>query len=257
MVRTLSALAAFLLLAVAVRAEDKPVVIRWHGQSFFEVISSEGTRIVLDPHVLEEYPESKPLADVILMSHFHVDHSKPEAVQNYKRARQINALKKGEGRAQEWNIINETIKGVRVQTMGTYHDKMAGLERGKNGVFILDMDGLRIVHLGDLGHLLSRDQVRKLGKVDVLMIPVGGVYTLNGVDAQKVVEQIKPRRYVIPMHYGTAVYPDLLNLDYFLEDQEMGKVRKFTTNELQIDPKAELPKEPTVAILHWEKRGGR
>jgi L-ascorbate metabolism protein UlaG (beta-lactamase superfamily) len=131
---------------------------------------------------------------------------------------------------------------------------MSGLQRGKNGVFILDVDGLRIVHLGDLGHSLSKEQLRKLGTVDVLMIPVGGVYTLNGVDAQKVVEQIKPRRYVVPMHYGTLVYSDLLDLKFFLEDQTMGTVKRFPTNELDIDPKAEPPKEPVVAILHWESR---
>lgn len=255
MARILSALAALLLLTAAVRAEDKPVVIRWHGQSFFEVISSKGTRIVLDPHQLEEYPPVLVSADLILVSHFHVDHSKVEAVQNYKRARQIQALKKGEGNAQDWNLIDEKFKDVRVQTMGTYHDTMSGLQRGKNGVFILDVDGLRIVHLGDLGHVLERDQVRKLGKVDVLMIPVGGVYTINGLDAQKVVEQIKPRRYIIPMHYGTAVYTDLLNLDYFLDEQQMGKVKKLTTNELTVDPKAEVPDKPTIAILSWEKRG--
>jgi L-ascorbate metabolism protein UlaG (beta-lactamase superfamily) len=87
------------------------------------------------------------------------------------------------------------------------------------------------------------------------MVPVGGVYTLNGLEAQKVVERIKPRRYIIPMHYGTLVYTDLLDIKYFLEDQTMGEVKKFAGNELQIDPKEEAPKEPVVAILNWEAKG--
>src|SRR5262249_20280394 len=106
----------------------------------------------------------------------------------------------------------------------------------------------------DLGHTLNRSQLKKIGPVDVLMVPVGGVYTLNGIDAQKVVEQLRPRRYVIPMHYGTRVYTDLLDLKYFLDEQkEDAVVKKFTTNQLTIAPKAAPPREPIVAILHWEK----
>jgi L-ascorbate metabolism protein UlaG (beta-lactamase superfamily) len=254
MTRMFSALAALLLLGATAVADDRPVTIRWHGQSFFEVISPAGVRIVLDPHNLEAYGRPMVSADLILMSHFHVDHNQAEVVENHKKAKKINALKKTE-RGDTWNLIDEKLKDVRVQTMGTYHDQMSGMQRGKNGVFILDVAGLRIVHLGDLGHLLNREQLKQLGTVDVLMIPVGGVYTLNGLDAQKVVEQIKPRRYIIPMHYGTPVYDDLLNLDYFLADQQMGTVQKLKTNELKIDPRAEVPREPIIAILRWAKPG--
>jgi L-ascorbate metabolism protein UlaG (beta-lactamase superfamily) len=257
MIRSIPALAILLLCAGAAPAQDSKVRIRWHGQSFFEIISTKGTRIVTDPHAIEAYARPMMKADLVLMSHFHVDHTRLDSITNAKGVRQINALKKGEGgRADEWNVLDEQFKDVHIQTMGTYHDDMAGMQRGKNGVFILDMDGLRIVHLGDLGHTLSRAQLKKLGKVDVLMIPVGGVYTLNGLEAQKVVAQIKPTRYILPMHYGTRVYTDLLDLSYFLDDQQMGTVQRFkTTNELSIDPKSEPPKEPIVAILSWEKKG--
>jgi L-ascorbate metabolism protein UlaG (beta-lactamase superfamily) len=255
MTRTLAALAALLLCTAAAPAQDKPVTIRWHGQSFFEVISPGGLRIVLDPHAIESYNRPTGVtADLILMTHFHQDHVQVDVVENAKKAKQINALKKAEGRGEDWNIIDEKFKDVRVRTMGTYHDQMSGMQRGKNGVFILDMAGLRIVHLGDLCHQLNRQQLEKLGTVDVLMIPVGGVYTLNGLDAQKVVEQIKPKRYIIPMHYGTPAYDELLKLDYFLDDQHMGTVEKFKGNELKVDPKAEAPREPIIAILHYESR---
>jgi L-ascorbate metabolism protein UlaG (beta-lactamase superfamily) len=261
MPRSIPAIAVLLLCVGAVSsADEKKVLIRWHGQSFFEIITAKGTRIVTDPHAIDEYGRPQVKADLVLMSHFHLDHSRLDAITNAKQAKQINALKKvsGEGaRGEEWNVIDEQFKDVHIRTMGAYHDDMAGAQRGKNGVFILDVDGLRIVHLGDLGHKLSREQLKRLGKVDVLMIPVGGVYTLNGLEAQKVVAQVKPTRYVLPMHYGTTVYRDLLGLEYFLDDQQMGTVQKFKSNELAIDPKSEPPKEPIIAILNWEKKGKR
>jgi L-ascorbate metabolism protein UlaG (beta-lactamase superfamily) len=259
MSRLVSALAAVLLFAAPGAADDAKITIRWHGQSFFEVISPAGVRIVIDPHTLEEYPRKQVSADLVLISHFHVDHSRTEYIENIKKAKQINALTKEdrEGRIINYTPVDEQLKDVHVQMLGTYHDNMGGMQRGKNGVFILDVAGVRIVHLGDLGHLLSRRQVDKLGKVDVLMIPVGGVYTLNGLDAQKVVEQIKPRRVILPMHYGTTVYPDLLDLKYFLEDQKMGKVTRSPTNELVLEAKGEVPKEPQIVILHWAGKGDK
>lgn len=258
MARCFTILCALLVCAGAASAQDKKVILRWYGQSFFEIVTTKGTHIVLDPHAIEEYPRPEIKADLVLMSHLHVDHARLDAITNAAKAKKINALKATgmDLRSQQYNVIDEKFKDVRIQTMGTYHDDMAGTMRGKNGVFILDLDGLRIVHLGDLGHRLNRAQLKKLGTVDVLLIPCGGVYTINGLEAQKVVGQIKPRRYVIPMHYGTRVYRDLLDLEYFLADQEMGTVQKFkTSNELKIDPKTAPPKEPIVAILNWERKG--
>jgi L-ascorbate metabolism protein UlaG (beta-lactamase superfamily) len=258
MARCFCILTALLCFTGPAAAQDKKVLIRWHGQSFFEIVTTQGTHIVLDPHAIEEYPRPEIKADLVLMSHLHVDHARLDAIVNAQKAKKINALKGNitDLRSQQWNVIDEKFKDVRIQTMGTYHDDMAGTQRGKNGVFILDFDGLRVVHLGDLGHRLNREQIKKLGTVDVVMIPVGGVYTINGLEAQKIVGQIKPRRYVIPMHYATRVYRDLLDLEYFLSDQEMGTVQKFkTSNELAINPKTAPPKEPIVAILNWEKKG--
>jgi L-ascorbate metabolism protein UlaG (beta-lactamase superfamily) len=251
-------LAFFFLAVPPAFAADNVVTIRWHGQSFFEVISPEGVRIVLDPHAIENYGRISVQADLVLVSHLHNDHTQVNVVENLKKAKVFYALKddKGDGRHVEWNKIDTTLKDVRVQSLGTYHDNVSGMERGKNGVFILDIAGLRIVHLGDLGHALTPDQLRRLGQVDVLMIPVGGVYTLNGSDAQTVVEQIKPRRYIIPMHYGTDVYDDLLPPTAFLEDQKEGTIRKYPANELTVDPKEAVPKEPQIAVLYWTDKKG-
>lgn len=254
-------LVVVLLLVVPALAAD-PVKIRWHGQSMFEIETSKGTKIVLDPHAIPPYGMKKLTADLVLLSHPHDDHTRIEVIENAKKAKVYEAVvtqKDGPRVQQEWKILDEKFKDVRIQTIGTYHDEMGGLDRGKNGVFIVEVDGLRIAHLGDLGHQLSDSQLKKLGKVDVLMIPVGGVYTLNGIAAYKVIQAVKPKRYVLPMHYGTEVYTDLLDAKYLIEeynDAEKGKLLRKTplTNELKIDPEGPLPEEAIVLFLGYRAK---
>jgi L-ascorbate metabolism protein UlaG (beta-lactamase superfamily) len=254
MCRTLAALTVLLASAAAAPAAGK-VTIRWHGQSFFEVQSAQGVRVVLDPHSLDAFGRNVVQADVVLMSHLHPDHVQVGVVENLKQAKVIPGLKdlKGDGKRVEWNNVDETVKDVHIRSVGTFHDNKGGLERGKNTVFVLEMDGLRIVHLGDLGHKLTDDQVKRIGPVDVVMVPVGGVYTLNGTDASEVVDQLRPRRYIIPMHYAVDAYEDVLKPDEFLEEQKDRPIKKLDTNLLEIDPKERAPREPTVAVLYWDK----
>jgi L-ascorbate metabolism protein UlaG (beta-lactamase superfamily) len=250
MSHSLAALAAALLAAGTAFPADAPgrVTIRWHGQSFFDIQTSKGTRIVIDPHAIEAYGRQTVSADLILISHFHNDHTQVGVVQNQARAKILYGLKGG-GRKTDWNPIDETFRDVHIRTLGVYHDNMEGMERGKNTIFILEVDGLRIVDLGDLGHLLSAKDIKKIGPVDVLMIPVGGVYTINGSEAKKVVEQLKPKQYILPMHYGTKVYSDLLSADEFLEDQK--NVKKLPTNKITVEASAEAA-EPVIALLDWK-----
>ena len=153
------------------------------------------------------------------------------------------------GKKVEWNLIDEKFRDVHVSTLGTYHDTTQGMERGKNAVFIVEVDGMRVVFLGDLGHRLTPAQVKQIGPMDVLLIPVGGIYTLNGSEAKEVVEQLKPKKYIVPMHYGTRVFEDLLPPDEFLEDQK--SVKKFSGNRLEVESDFN-PKEPVVALLNWK-----
>lgn len=245
-------LASVLLLACAALAPAGEIKIAWWGQSMFEVVTPKGTRIVLDPHAMEAYPVRKMPADLVLMSHFHNEHNQIGVITNAKDAKKFNALKK-EGLTEEYNLVKETIKDVKIESLGTFHDASGGLTRGKNGVWIMDIDGLRIVHLGDLGHTLNKIQLKKLGKVDILMIPVGGVYTLNGLDAQKVVEQIKPTRWVLPMHYGTRVYSSLQDLSIFKDEQpEDVKVVPFAPRTwMKVDTKAKPPKKYQLGVLDY------
>lgn len=237
-----------IVLQPAVSADVKKVIIRWHGQSFFELETSKGTKVVFDPHMIEEYGRIMVKADLVLISHFHNDHTQVEVIENRDKAKIINGLKPSAKRV-EWNLIDEKFRDVRVSTVGAYHDTTQGMERGKNTIFIVEADGMRFVFLGDLGHKLTDAQAKAIGAVDVLMIPVGGVYTLNGADAKEVVAQLKPKKYIIPMHYGTKVYEDLLPADEFLEDQL--NVKKYAGNRLDVESDFN-PKEPQIAVLNWK-----
>jgi L-ascorbate metabolism protein UlaG (beta-lactamase superfamily) len=260
MFRFLTAVATALLCsAVSFADNPKQLTIRWHGQSFFEIKTSAGTRIVLDPHAIEAFGERKHInADLICITHLHNDHTQVGVIENYddSKFKQMIRLglkdEKGDGKKIDWNILDEKFKDVHIKTVGVYHDEMRGMTRGKNSVFILEVDGLRIVHLGDLGHLLSKDQIKKIGQVDVLMIPVGGVYTINGTEAKQVVEQLKPRRYILPMHYGVKGYDALLTADEFLEDQKLRVIRP--RRELVIDVNAKAPEQPEIVVMGWEDK---
>jgi L-ascorbate metabolism protein UlaG (beta-lactamase superfamily) len=261
MFRCFAALAATLALAAAaIAADTKKLTIRWHGQSFFEIVSSAGTRIVLDPHSIDAFGRQSAKADLVCISHLHNDHTQLSSVGNYdpKKFKEMVrlGLKEGKGdrKLDDWNPIDEQFKDVHIRTVGVYHDDTQGMERGKNAVFVLDVDGLHIVHLGDLGHLLSPAQVKKIGPVDVLMIPIGGVYTINGSEAKKVIAQLKPKRYILPMHYGVRGFESVLPADEFLEDQKTQSIHRPRGNELVIALGAKPPAEPIIEMLNWESK---
>jgi L-ascorbate metabolism protein UlaG (beta-lactamase superfamily) len=221
------------------------VTLRWYGQSFFVLESSKGTKVAFDPHAIEAFGRHDVSADLILMSHLHDDHTQVAVISNNAKAKAVQGLRL-KGKSTDWVPADFTFKDVHVRSVGTYHDTVEGMQRGKNTVFIVEVDGLRIVHLGDLGHVLSPKDVQKIGPVDVLLIPIGGVYTINGSEAKRVVEQLKPKRFIVPMHYGVKGYDDLLPADEFLEEQT--QVKKLEDNKLVIDPSAK-PDAPTVIIL--------
>ena len=262
----LTAMVAVFALGTVRAADDKKddektkgkLVIRWHGQSFFEIITSKGTRIVLDPHAIEEFGKVKVEADLVLMSHLHDDHTQTHVITNIKQAKQYNGLKVVDKR-QEWNLMSDTFKDVKFYNIGVFHDSFFGMKRGRNAIWVMEVDGLRIAHLGDLGHQLNDAQLKKLGAIDVLMIPIGGIYTMNGLDAMKVVEQIKPKRYVIPMHYGIDNESPLLTIksSHFLDDIDKSRIKRTDqeastkTNTLVIDPKEPIAKEWIIMILDF------
>jgi L-ascorbate metabolism protein UlaG (beta-lactamase superfamily) len=248
-----------ILIASPAFAADKKVELRYLGQSFFVLTTTAGTKIAFDPHAIDQLGRPTAAADLVLITHPHPDHVRLDAIENRAKAKVIEGVKtlppaaEGGPPRTTWNPVDESFKDVKIRSVGTFHDLVQGLSRGRNTVFIVEADGLRIVHLGDLGHPLSEDQIRQIGPVDVLMIPVGGVYTLNGSRAKEVMAQLKPRRIVVPMHYGVGSWEDVLPVTEFL-DGLTNVQRTPGTNLIAIDPSAEAPKEPVVIVPGYGKK---
>lgn len=227
--------------------------IAYYGHSFYVVTSSTGTSVAFDPHAIPAYGRTPGIkADVICMSHEHNDHTQIGAIENFKDAKKIAGWTGGGFRA-DWNIVDEKVKDVRIRSVGLYHDDMDGMKYGKVAAFIVEMDGWKIAHLGDVGHMLSREQIQQIGKVDVVMVPVGGIYTLNGTDAQKVVEQVRPKEYIFPMHYGTPVFDDVLSPEEFLDGQPRERVAKSDDNKITLNRDPTRPR-PLIVLLNYFTR---
>ena len=237
------------------KATGKVTVSYW-GQSFFIVTSAKGTRVAFDPHALQEYGRVTGLkADIICVSHPHTDHNAVYVFENAKdkNVRIVNGLS-GTGLRTTFNTIDETIGDVHIRSIPAYHDDKEGLIRGKNTIFCVEMDGWRICHLGDLGQEPTAAQLKKIGPVDVLMVPCGGIYTLNGSEAKKAVELIGPKEYVFPMHYGTRVFDEVLPVDEFLEDQEKAKIAISDDNKVVLNRDKERPR-PLIVQLNYAPKG--
>ena len=246
--------------AVLYPNEPKLATLRWYGQSFFQLQDSTGQRIVFDPHAIPTFGTPRVKADFVLITHLHDDHNQPEVLDGFDEAKKRDGdvfrgvVPVGKGTKQDWKQYNEARGPIKFRTLPTFHDAQMGLQRGKNAVWIVEADGLVFCHLGDIGHELDAAQIKAIGKVDVLMVPVGGIYTINGETAKKVVEQIKPRLYVLPMHYGVPGYDDILGPEEFLDGQKKGKVKKLPdTNELVIPADMKSPESPTIVMLGWKK----
>jgi L-ascorbate metabolism protein UlaG (beta-lactamase superfamily) len=232
----------------AAQQKNKALTIRWFGQSFFQVETGDGTKVVFDPHSMPEYGRPTCEANLVLISHEHDDHNQAEILKDAERAKVIRGLII-KGKRQDWNKVDEKFKNIRIRTVPSFHDSEDGLKRGKNSIFVVETDGLKIVHLGDLGHTLEKKEIDAIGPVDILMIPVGGIYTINGEKAKEVVQQLKPRLYILPMHYGTKVLDTLQEPDEFLEGEK--NVRKLEeSNTLTVPFDLKLDK-PTIVLMNW------
>ena len=209
--------------------------LKWFGHSCFLITSDNGTRILTDPFDEQVgYPLPNTEADVVTVSHNHFDHDNVGIVKgNFKYIKDTGNFEQG----------NIEIRGV-----STFHDELGGSKRGKNIVFIYSIDGMTICHLGDLGHTLSQEQIKEIGKVEVLLVPIGGVYTIDGDTAIEVIKSINPR-VSIPMHYKTEhLLFDLAEAKEFLEKMD-GK--KYSGNEITItaDSISEYPEVLTLNYL--------
>ena len=218
--------------------------IIWHGQSCFQIISSRGknnhVNIVIDPYSEDiglKVPKLE--ADILLVSHGHHDHNNVKAVGGNP------FLVSGPGEYE--------IKEVFIQGIPAFHDSSSGKERGTNTIYTIEAEELRLCHLGDLGQKeLTPEQIDKIGQVDILMIPVGGVYTISAKEAVKIMSQIEPN-IIIPMHYqlpklNPPAGGKLDGLDKFLKT--MGIKKLDSLPKLSIKKKDVLPEEAKIIVLN-------
>ncbi len=211
------------------------MLIQHIGHAEFLIETESGLRIATDPYDAGcGYPVRKIPADIALVSHSHHDHN---AVENLKDVRQII------DRAGEYTPDT----GVRITAVRGFHDDAEGTKRGETLLFLIEAEGLRVVHLGDLGCLLSPEQIRILDGADILMIPVGGFFTIDGAQAGKTAETLHARM-VLPMHYRTAWnagWP-ISGPDVFLEAYGKGDILRdaqalrVTAGDLECQPKIVL-----------------
>jgi L-ascorbate metabolism protein UlaG (beta-lactamase superfamily) len=210
--------------------------ITFIGHACFKIKGKDLT-IVTDPYNPEKtgYKISKQKADLVLSSHDHFDHNNLDAVSDYKMA--ITT-------AGEYEV-----EGVYIEGIPTFHDEQEGAERGLNTMYQITMDDMNLLHMGDLGHELKKDTLERILDVDVLMIPVGGTYTINAKTAAKVISTIEPG-VVIPMHYQTK---DLTGLSKELDPvkkflEEMGDENIKEIDKFKIS-KNSIPEETEIVVL--------
>jgi len=206
--------------------------INWLGHSCFRLKGKQAA-IVTDPFPPDlGYTLGKTTADVVTISHQHHSHSYDKGIGDEPRI--IN----GPGEYE--------INGVLIIGIATFHDADGGKVKGKNTVYLIEIDGITVCHLGDLGHVLTTEQVEEIDDVDVLLLPVGGGATINASTAAEVLRQIDPR-VVIPMHYKTPVLErELGSVDSFLK--EMGIERPASQPKLSLNP-SNLPLSTQVFLL--------
>ncbi|HEY7371292.1 MAG TPA: MBL fold metallo-hydrolase [Polyangia bacterium] len=242
-----AAVAAAAQLALPARAHAAPPAgkLTWYGQSCFLLETAAGTRILMDPIPKGIGYDLPPgfKADIVTISHEHSDHNNVGFVSGKPRViRGLTADKKG------WARVDEKLKDVSIRSVGVYHDDQRGAARGLDTVFIFEVGGVRIAHLGDLGHVLNDDQLAAIGAVDVLLVPVGGKVTIDGLKATRVVEQLRPRIMVIPMHYKTdaSTIKELEPLALFLDGKS--NVRRETAHTIALSPMKPRPAAEIVVL---------
>ena len=211
--------------------------VKWLGHACFLLTSEAGVRILTDPYTPGAfglgYRPPAETADIVTVSHDHADHNNTAAVKGKPEVVRDAGVHK--------------VKGVEIKGISTSHDETSGSQRGPNTVFCFTLDGVRVCHLGDLGHDLAAGSLAEIGPVDVLMIPVGGNFTIDANAASRVADRIAPK-VVIPMHFQNERCPDfpVAAVDDFRKKRQ--RVRTLDASEVEIK-KDDLPAETETVVL--------
>lgn len=213
--------------------------LKWLGHAAFLLTSADGPRIITDPYIPGSfdgdvgYAPIKETADAVTISHDHDDHSgwrllpgRPQVIQG------AGSFKAG---------------AVSITGFDTAHDEASGAKRGRNTVYLFDSEGLRLCHLGDLGELLPESVARAIGAVDVLLCPVGGVFTIDAKQAHEVAARLKAK-ITVPMHYKTPKlgFPIAGVIDFI---RSRPNVKQADAAEVEVKAGA-LPAGPEIWVLN-------
>jgi L-ascorbate metabolism protein UlaG (beta-lactamase superfamily) len=203
--------------------EVEEMKIQWMGHASF-LIETNGVKILTDP--FDEsigYRPNFPEVDIVLVSHEHFDHNAVGEVPSYKE------LVKG--------YVEKEIKGIQIKGIKGYHDNAHGKLRGEITIFKILSEGISTVHLSDIGTTLTKEQLEEIGKTDIVMIPVGGVYTVGPREAWNIIGQLKPK-IVLPMHYKTPFLKFNLHPVYdFLKEKKYVEKDKLEVNANSLSEK--------------------
>jgi L-ascorbate metabolism protein UlaG (beta-lactamase superfamily) len=211
------------------------MTITWLGQSCFKIQSGDVT-VVTDPYNSDVgFKLPRLTADIVTVSHEHYDHNNVAGVSGVNGAPFLISAP-GE----------YEVKGVFVYGIPFWHDKSEGKDRGQSIAYRIEAEGISVAHLGDLGHTLSEEQVAELDGVDILLIPVGGKWTIGANEAVEIINEIEPR-IVIPMHYKIpGLKVDVESVDKFLKEMGASKAEKLPKLKIA---KKDLPQEEMKVIL--------
>ncbi len=210
--------------------------ITWYGHAMFSIEAMDGRRLVMDPFSPKIGKEPPSLeADAVTLSHDHYDHNEWRSVRGNPR------------------VIKEpgefSLDGIAIRGIPAFHDEVEGAKRGRDIIFKISVDQITIAHMGDYGQEeLSEEQRRELQGVDVLMLPIGGVYTIDASQALEIVDELQPK-VVIPMHYKI---PEV--------NIEIGGVEPFTAKAGRVERKPStislnernIPEETEVWVMEYE-----
>jgi L-ascorbate metabolism protein UlaG (beta-lactamase superfamily) len=214
--------------------------IKWYGHAAFKITTDGGVRVIIDPYQSGafggslSYGKITEETDIVLTSHDHDDHNYTKDIKGtFKHFNKEGVYKE---------------KGLTIEAFPCYHDQSEGKERGNNLLFMIEVDGLRLAHMGDLGHTLAQETVKKMGRVDIVLLPVGGFYTIGPDEAGMVMNDIKPK-FTIPMHYKTpkCEFP-IVGIEAFTAGKK--GIKMVNAYEIEVN-KDSLPKEPEIIVMNY------
>ncbi|HTF92582.1 MAG TPA: MBL fold metallo-hydrolase [Verrucomicrobiae bacterium] len=217
------------------------VTIEWFGHSTFQLTSSKGTRVLTDPHGAFDLPRPTLPQHIVTTSHQHGPHNSVHMAAGTPVI--LHGLTPG---GENWQKISTTIRDVSVYVVPAFHDNSHGMQRGKNAIFVFRIDDICIAHLGDLGHVLTPEQLNMMGKIDILLMPIaGGYFTVTPTEAKEVTKQVNPK-IAIPMHFWW---------EQAVQEYTQGLTRvKMMNSPLLKISKPELPQPIETIVMPWGQR---